>query len=385
MGEHVSLSEIEMKRENTSPDIALFTAALEGGGAERLLINLSEFFTSKGFKVDLVVCKYVGELRDQVPTSVRVVSLDASRVVFSLPAYLRYLKLVKPKMVISSVERPSIVAGFGRILSSHRHKFFIRTENTFVTSLPLWKQLYRLPWLFLVSISFWAADGIFAISSGIVEQLAKIPTLRNVPVHFVYNPLIHDNFGQKMNAPPEFPDGIDREKPIIIGVGRLHPQKDFANLINAFAKVYQKKECQLLILGDGPLRLELENLARSLGVDEKVFMPGFVKNPLSIIHHSNVFVLSSAWEGLPGVLIEALTTGTPIVSTDCRTGPKDILQDGRYGKLISVGNSEALAEGILEALDSPRRVMTPEVDLHLKQFRVDGVGNKYIEIMTCKK
>ncbi|MFA6280556.1 MAG: glycosyltransferase [Bdellovibrionales bacterium] len=364
------------------PDIALFTATLGGGGAERILINLATFFASNGWRVDLVVCKFVGELKDQVPPTVRIVSLDQKRVVFSLPDYLRYLKIAKPPIVLSSIERPSIIAGFGKWLSKHQHKLFIRMEGTLITSEPLWKQFYRLPWLTLLAFSYPKADGIFAISKGIAQQLMCVPTLKKTPIHLIYNPLIQPDFSSRIKEEPVYPSCIDTTLPTLIAVGRLHQQKDYPTLLKAFALVRKKSPSQLLILGVGPLKNKLKQLAASLGVAKDTHFLGFVTNPLSYIHRANVFVLSSAWEGLPGVLIEALTTGTPVISTDCRTGPSDVLENGRFGKLVPVGDEVALANGIIEILQRPKPPMSAELLHHLNQFKVDAVAQKYRQILN---
>lgn len=368
-----------------SPDITLFTATLGGGGAERILINLADYFAAHGWRVDLVVCKFIGELKDQVPATIRVVSLEQKRVVFSLPAYLRYLLLAKPPIVLSSIERPSIIAGFGKRLSKHKHKLFIRMEGTLITSEPLWKQFHRLPWLALLLFGYPAANGIFAISKAIAQQLARVPTLKKTPIHLVYNPLIKPDFSSKIKEIPVYPSCVDATLPTLIAVGRLRPQKDYPTLLKAFARVRKTVPSQLLILGVGPLQTKLEELAFSLGISETTHFLGFVENPLGYIHRANIFVLSSAWEGLPGVLIEALTTGTPVISTNCRTGPSDVLENGRFGKLVPVGDDVALAEGIVEILKKPRQPMSPELLAHLDQFKVDVIAEKYVKILDLPR
>lgn len=165
---------------------------------------------------------------------------------------------------------------------------------------------------------------------------------------------------------------------MILGVGRLTPAKDYPNLIRAFGLVKQQRDARLMILGEGELRPELEALVDELGLNDSVALPGFVDNPYAYMAHASVFALSSFWEGLPTVLIEAVGIGTPVVSTDCKSGPREILDGGKYGILVPVQDSDALASGILDAMESPRRPLPDEVAL---QYQPDAVVDRYLEIM----
>ena len=169
----------------------------------------------------------------------------------------------------------------------------------------------------------------------------------------IYNPVVTPELYQKITEFSEHPWFAPNSPPVILGVGRLEMQKDFATLIRAFAKVQSQRPARLMILGEGISRPQLEALVRELGVAENVTLPGFVANPYAYMARSAVFVLSSLFEGLPTVLIEAMAAGTSVVSTDCKSGPAEILERGLYGKLVPVGDIEAMAKAIISTLDRP--------------------------------
>ena len=177
---------------------------------------------------------------------------------------------------------------------------------------------------------------------------------------------------------PDHPWFAPGQPPVILGVGRLTPQKDFPTLVRAFSQVRRLRAARLVILGEGEGRAELEALADELGVKEDLALPGFQNNALSYMAHSAVFVLSSAWEGLPTVLIEALAAGTRVVSTDCPSGPREILQDGRFGALVPVGDASALARAILETLERPASCVSPDA---LHSFTRDAAVDHYLHLI----
>ena len=179
---------------------------------------------------------------------------------------------------------------------------------------------------------------------------------------------------------PDHPWFRKGEPPVIIGVGRLVPQKKFSTLIMAFAKIRSKRNLRLMILGEGRLRKELEQLAEQLQVADDFIMPGFQDNPFACISKASVFVLSSVWEGLVSVLVEALATGCAVVSTDCPHGPSEILEKGKYGRIVPVGDYKAMADAILQALDTPadRNVLIARAD----DFSVSLIVEQYLQLIN---
>jgi len=194
----------------------------------------------------------------------------------------------------------------------------------------------------------------------------------------IYNPVVSPELYEKADAPLEHPWFRSNQPPVILGVGRHYPQKGFDTLLRAFARVRQETPARLVILGEGPERPNLERLASELGVAADVDMPGFDPNPFRYMKRAGVFVLSSRYEGLPNVLIQAMACGCPVVSTDCPNGPAEILDGGRYGALVPVDDVEAMARAIVRALLGQ---VAPAPADWLEQFRVEVVAEQYLRVM----
>jgi glycosyltransferase involved in cell wall biosynthesis len=190
------------------------------------------------------------------------------------------------------------------------------------------------------------AEHIIGNSQGVAEDLLRVTGLPCDRVKIIYNPVVTPELGELKEAEVQHPWFDHGQPPVILAVGRLKPQKDFSTLIQAFARVRHTRPSRLLILGEGPERDALKTMVRELGLEEDVSLPGYVENPLAYMSRASLFVLSSRWEGLPTVLIEALYCGVPVISTDCPSGPREILADGQHGSLIPVQDVSALAEAI---------------------------------------
>jgi glycosyltransferase involved in cell wall biosynthesis len=195
----------------------------------------------------------------------------------------------------------------------------------------------------------------------------------------IYNPVVTDELLEKAREPLDHPWFVEDAPPVILGVGRLEPQKDFETLIRAFHRVQSEREPRLVILGKGSERAKLERLVQSLGMDNSVQMPGFVDNPFQYMARADVFALSSRFEGLPGVLIQAMATGCPVVSTDCPSGPREILEDGRWGALVPVEDEEALAVAILGTIDSPHCL--DELRERAQAFSASQAVDQYLDVL----
>jgi glycosyltransferase involved in cell wall biosynthesis len=223
------------------------------------------------------------------------------------------------------------------------------------------------------------ADNIVPVSQGIADDLTKMSRrpLKNMSV--IYNPVVTPELLAKAKEPIDHPWFALGEPPVILGIGRLHQQKDFPTLIRAFALVRQKRSARLMLLGEGPDRDKLEALIKKLDLTNDIALPGFVHNPYAFMSKASVFVLSSLYEGLPTVLIEAIALGTKVISTDCPSGPAEILDSGRYGSLVPVGDIQALAETILTTLNKP--VDAKALKQRSQQFSYENAVNKYLELM----
>jgi glycosyltransferase involved in cell wall biosynthesis len=245
-------------------------------------------------------------------------------------------------------------------------------------STPQQGALLRGLWPVLVRTCYpWAAC-VVAVSRGAADDLAHTAGLPREDIEVVYNPVITPRVMALARQTADHPWLAPSEPPVILGVGRLTRQKDFATLIRAFAEVRRTRSARLIILGEGEDRPALEALAADLGVAGDVALPGFRTNAVTYMAASALFVLSSAWEGLPTVLIEALAAGTRVVSTDCPSGPREILRAGELGALVPVGDAPALAAAIADALHRPAEVLPVAA---LAPFTRDAAVDHYLRLI----
>lgn len=332
--------------------IAIFLPNLSGGGVERIIVNLIRAFVQQGLKVDLVLVREEGPYLSLVPPEVRIINLQSKRLLSSLPGLVRYLKENKPSTLLSAMEDINIVALWSRQLAGVSTRLVVSVHNTVSQESENSSELKRKIAPFLTRWFYPWTDAIVAVSHGSAEDLVRLG-LPKEKIEVIYNPVVTPELLEKAAERPDNPWFSAGEPPVILGVGRLEKQKDFATLIRAFAIVQQQRSARLIILGEGSERPYLEGLVRELGLGENVALPGFAANPYAYMAAAGVFVLSSLYEGLPTVLIEAIAVGTPVVSTDCKSGPAEILSDGKYGKLVPVGDIRGLAAAIINTLDSP--------------------------------
>lgn len=358
--------------------MSIFLPTLNGGGAERALMKLAGGIASRGYEVDLVLGHAQGPYLAEVSRLVRVVDLKAPRSLMSLPGLVRYLRRERPAALLSGLHT-NVIALWARNLARVPTRVVLSERNMVsckvrhdAKSLPV-----RLTPL-LIKRFYPRADGLVAVSHGVAEDLSRIAGLPRGRIRVIYNPIITPELKAKAQAPLDHPWFVHGQPPVIMSVGRLTRQKDFPSLIKAFALVRKNRRVRLLILGEGEERQALEALVAKVGIGNDVSLPGFVINPYPYMARASLFVLSSRWEGLPGVLIEALYCGTPIVSTDCPSGPREILADGRYGQLVPVGDVDALVQGIENCLAGntlrpPKESWSP--------FELDIVVDQYIQIL----
>jgi glycosyltransferase involved in cell wall biosynthesis len=224
-----------------------------------------------------------------------------------------------------------------------------------------------------------SADGLVCVSAGVAEDLRGYLDPPHGKLHVIYNPVLSPQQFSRAPAVPPHPWLEPGQPPLILGAGRLTRQKDFPTLIRAFALVTAQRDCRLMILGEGQERSALESLAAGLGLGDRVALPGFVTDAMGYMSHARLFVLSSAWEGFGMVLVEAMAMGTPVVSTDCPSGPREILRDGELGPLVPVAVPEALASAMRQVLDSPpdrERLRRRAAD-----FTSDRAAERYLRLM----
>ncbi|UEM02018.1 glycosyltransferase [Skermanella rosea] len=359
--------------------IAVFLQDLYGGGAERVMLALATGIARRGYPVDLVLVRREGAYVDDIPPGIRVVELGTRRTVNSVVALARYLRRERPVVLLTALVHVNIAALLARLLAGGRTRIAITEHNQISRNMgakanSTLRMAYRLvPYLYP------RAAKIIAVSGGVADDLTRFARLDRGRIDVAHNPVVTPDLLARAAEPVNHPWFAEGEPPVILGVGRLSPQKDFANLLLAFARIRAKRPARLLILGEGALRPDLEQLADELGVSRDVQLPGFVDNPMAFMAKASLFVLSSQFEGLPTVLIEAIACGTSTVSTDCPSGPREILEDGRLGGLVPVGDSEALARAIEQGLDNP--VPAELLRAKAEEFTVERAVDRYLELL----
>lgn len=359
-----------------TPRVAFYLRLLYGGGAERVMVNLMRGLIERGLKIDLVLNTVDGPFLAQVPSEVRIVDLKAPRMLAGLPKLISYLRQEQPLALLSALHYTNEIALWAKYLARVPTRVIVSEHNTLSIhaqrrSTDRWSPL--LAWLFYP----WA-DEIVAVSQGVAQDLAQVTGLPLKRIQAIYNPIVTPEILEKSKESLDHPWFAPGEPPVVLGVGRLEEQKDFPTLIRAFAQVRQVQPARLVILGSGRERSRLNTLVRDLSLEDDVDWVGFVSNPYPYIAQAAVFVLSSAWEGFGNVIVEAMTLSTPVVSTNCPSGPSEILDHGKYGWLVPVSNSEAIAQAILNVLSGNSKLAD---SAWLDQFTLETSTQKYLELL----
>jgi glycosyltransferase involved in cell wall biosynthesis len=357
--------------------LAIFLPGLYDGGAERTLLNLAEGIALKGFPVDLVLARAEGPYMAEIPDSLRVIDLKVPRVMMCLPALVRYLRKERPTALLSTLYA-NIIAVWARWIAGTPQRVVLNEQNT-LSSVSNGENDLR--WKLYPMLAKWFypwADSVTAVSKGVADDLIQAAKLSKNQVQVIFNPIVTPQMRQKSKANLEHPWFRPGEPPVILGVGRLTGQKAFNVLIEAFARVRKFQQARLLILGEGEERPILEAQVRDLGLEHDVELPGFISNPYPYMAHAALFVLSSRWEGLPTVLVEAMSLGTPVISTDCPSGPREILRNGQYGQLVPVDDPNALVLAIQNFLTNETSSPCEE---SWKPFELDFVTDQYLDLL----
>lgn len=348
----------ERQRRDSKGHVAVFQTAMEIGGIERVLLNLVRELADRGYTVDLVLVRSDGAFVADVPDDVRIVDLDPPTVpgigVFSaVPSLVRYLHRADPGVLLSGKPHTNLVA-----LAAGRCS---RTEVRTVLSLNAMLSHHvasvdTLKYRTIIRLSKHAyrfADEIVVASDGSKIDAATVLELPTDAMRVIHNPVVTPQLRDQAREPIDHPWFADDAPPVVLGVGRLHPHKNYATLIRAFARVRETRDARLVILGDGERRDRLTSLVAELGLEADVSLPGSEPNPYPYMRRASVFALPSITEALPLALIEAMACACPVVATDCSSGPVEILEDGRVGPLVPVNDFDALADAILETLADP--------------------------------
>ncbi len=362
------------------PRLAIFVSFTGKGGVERVVFNLLQGLSVHDLLVDLlVVVSKNAVLPETSWPNVRVIRLKAKHTASALPALAAYLRRERPDVLMAAKDRCVRVAVMARRLARGETKLVGQMHMNLMgvlkhkTAWQRWLRCAGMRW------SFPHLHLIIGVSEGVVEDTVEITGLPRERMVALPNPIIDRELYEKSEQPVDDPWLNDPSVPVVLGVGRLNPQKDFPTLIRAFHLVRQEKECRLIILGEGSLLGELEKLISDLGLQHCAALRGHTDNPYTYMKKAAVFALSSVGEGSPTVLVEAMALGTPVVSTDCPSGPRETLEGGKFGPLVPVGDPEKLAAAIVETLRAP--LPASVLQQAVEKFSIEQSTRSYLEAL----
>jgi len=364
---------------DSPPRIAFLLATSGHSGVDRAMQHLIPELARRGYPVDLLHVRRHGPYLEEPIPGLRIIDLGTSHTYTSLFNVIRYLRRTKPQVLFADKDRVNRTALLARWLSRSGTRLVLSTGTTISIDLTSRGPLDR--WIQRNSMGrlYPYADSIIVPSRGVADDMSRYTGLARERITVAPRPVIPEVL---LNEPQEVPDhpwfhtpGI----PLILGAGELCDRKDFATLLRAFAILHGQRPCRLMIVGRGKRRDDLLALARELGVADDVTLPGFVDSTYPYMAHADLFAFTSRWEGLGFVLLEALATGTPVVSTDCPSGPSEILQQGRYGELVPVGDHTALADAMARTLDQPLPVET--LRQAVQPYTVKAATDGYLRAM----
>ncbi len=365
------------------PRIAFLSPAL-GGGIGRVLVNLGNAFTERGVSVDLLLGNSESPYLQQLSPQVRVIELPTTHALSGLPALVSYLRRERPAAINTDSIRVNVLALRARSLAQISSRQPLRVcatlHNTYSRALATRSAAKRRSQLARLRRFYPRNDAVIAVSRGVAEDFLELAPLPPSRLHVIPNPVVTPGIEHLAALDPEHPWLAPGQPPLLLAVGRLHPQKDYPTLLRACAALPRNLAWRLLILGEGEQRPYLERLIGELGLTGQAALGGQVDNPYAYMARARLMVLSSAWEGFGNVLVEAMAVGTPVVATDCPHGPGEILDQGRLGKLVPVGDAGALAVAISDALAQP--VPAPEIlRAATEPYRVARVVEQYARLL----
>lgn len=379
------------------------------------MLNLAQGFVNMGRQVDIVLCKAKGAYLGEIPERANLVVLKGSWQLkerlyaasidrgefFSLlrPVLLakknapevsrlqslsEYIDRERPDVILAALSYANLAALWARKASKYKPPIIISERNALFTVCKTPEKHRKWRWRYLPELvrrSYPLASDVIAVSHHVEKELCEDIGLPADLVKTIHNPVVDDRLRTRAQEPLDHPWFVPGSPPVILGVGRLQVQKDFATLLRAFALVRKRKTARLVILGEGSERANLEKLAVKLGIKSDLYLAGFVDNPFKYMANASQVVLSSKYEGLPGVLIQAMAVGCPVVSTDCPGGSADILENGKYGPLVPVGDAQALSEAMLAQLQNPQSA--DSLKDRAEDFSVDRAVDTYLGLIDA--
>lgn len=351
---------------------------LRGGGAERATLNLVKGMVDAGRCVDLVLVKAEGDYLDHIPKGIRLFDLNKTSVLAAIPAIRRYLRTERPDATLSAMTHVNVALLIASRLSGARSRITVVEHNQISMKAALARSSRGRSVYQAARSLYRFADNVVAVSQAQADDVAAFTGLNRERVLCAPNAVFDEALiAQAATETVMHPWLNDPHTPVLVAAGRLHPQKGFDVLLEAVRLINDASPCRLIVLGEGPERAALIQLCKAHEITDRVDFIGFVRNPFAMMARASAFVLSSRWEGLPTVLIEAMACGVPVIATDCPSGPREILEDGRWGRLVPVENPRALARAIQQTLSEPRS----DSRQRAKAFTITASTRRYLTVL----
>lgn len=345
--------------QQTPPHVAFFATHLPVGGVQRMLVNITGALAEKGWRVDLVLVRKEGEFLKLLSPQVNVIDLGSPGLLKTTGRLAAYLRAHKPDALLATGLHRNVFALLARRLARVSCRVVL-SERVVVSRYGCWRHtrlqtaLFHAVYRVTARLLFPKADAIFAVSEEAARDLERYAALPDGHVKHIYNPFITPLLTVAAHEPVDHPWFSERDRvPVLLSVGRFDKQKDYATLLHAFARVREQREARLVLVGDGLERGKIEALRDELSLQDHVAIFGFDTNPFRYMSKTDLFILSSIYEGAPNVLVEALGCGAPVLATDCPGGIREILGAARYGDIVPMRDAEAMAAAILAFLEKP--------------------------------
>ncbi len=347
---------------------------------EKIRIQLAHRFASLGHDVEFVLQNKRGEWLDCLPSGVPVIGLGARQLRSTVRPLVSYLRARRPGALLAAMWPLTSIAVWARDLGRVPMRVVISDHTDYSASKMSATSAGRFKLQTTMRLTYPRADGVVAVSHGVARSVARFSGLRAERINVVHNPVRLPSAEERQCPCEAAQDWADHAGPRLIAMGSFKEPKNFPLLLRAFETVRKQVDARLLILGEGDLRGELEGLVRDLGIQDDVSMPGFVARPWPYLARADLFVLSSSWEGFGNVIIEALACGTPVVSTDCPSGPREILGDDRYGRLVPVGDARSLAAAIVSGCSESHN--REALRRRAAEFSVENAADCYLRLLV---
>lgn len=360
-------------------NISILMPNLKGGGAERVYVNLANNWIKKGYSIEFILMKNDGEFKNLLSDKIKITNLNVTKLRNTFFPLVRYFKKNIPEIILVAMWPLTSYSILAWLFSGKRGKLFVSDHVHLTTAASNEINVSKLYLKLFIKITYPFANGIITVSNGVKKNLIEIGNLNSSKIKVIYNPI----FQEIKNSPKNISQiklwgGNFKHK--LLSVGTLKKQKDHKTLIKAISYLPKDLDVKLVILGEGENRSKLTTLIKKLDLSDRVDLPGFTIDPEPWYNTADLFILSSLWEGFGNVLVEAMKYGLPLISTDCNSGPSEILENGKYGVLVPISDPKILSEAIKKSISKKHNKL--KLKERAKYFSIEKASKSYIDFMT---